>query len=197
MDKRLQNAQTIIFDIGKVLIDFNIEYIAKQMLPIRLFRYIKEPFFTDQWLKLDAGTVTSSESSKLICNKFNLQGDEKLFQNIMDNFCKECQPLPLASTIKELKKQGKKVYLLTNYGDNSFTVSRKHFPFLQEVDGEVVSARVKVCKPEKEIYTILLNKYNIDPSTAVYIDDNFDNIKAGRALNIDSIWYPLEYNDLT
>jgi HAD superfamily hydrolase (TIGR01509 family) len=197
MDKRLEKAQTVIFDVGKVLIDFNIEYIAKQMLPIRLYKYIKEPFFNEQWLKLDAGEITSKESAKLICNKYNLKDDEYLFENIMDNFCEVCAPLPLSSTIKELRKLGKKIYLLTNYADKAFSCSKKHYTFLQEVDGEIVSARVKKCKPEKEIYKILLDKYNIDPSTAIYIDDNFDNIETSRSLNIDSIWYPIEYNDLS
>ena len=195
MDKRLERAQTVIFDIGRVLIDFHMDDVAKQMLPVRLHKYVKEPFFIEQWFKLDAGTITSAESSKLICNKYNLKGDEELFQNMMDNFCEVCPPLPLSSTIKDLKAAGKKVYLLTNYGDKAFANSKKYYKFLQEVDGEIVSARVKVCKPEKEIFKILLDKYNIDPSTAVYIDDKLDNIKTGRQLNIDSIWYPLEYND--
>jgi len=195
MDRRLLKAENVIFDIGRVLIEFKMEYVAKQMLPMRLFKYVKEPFFLDQWLQLDAGTTTSTESSKLICATYNLQGDEALFKNLMDNFCEVCSPLPLSSTITELQKAGKKVYLLTNYGEEAFKASKKYYPFLQAANGEVVSAVEKVCKPDEEIYKILLDRYNIDPSTAVYIDDKLENIKAARKLNIDSIWYPLEYND--
>jgi len=193
MDERLKQAQTVIFDIGSVLVDFDIEKIAQQMLPKRLVKYIHEPFFIEQWLKLDDGSVTSVDSARLVCEKFNLNGDEELFQNVMDNFCEVCPPLPLASSIPELKAAGKKVYLLTNYGDVSFARSKNHYSFLQEVDGEVVSARVKTVKPEDEIYKILLDRYDIDPTTAVYLDDRLENIQAGRKFNLESIWYPSEY----
>lgn len=193
MDKRILKAETIIFDIGMVLIDFNIDYIATKMLPKRLIKYTKEQLFKNLWQQLDEGTITSKQSATILCKEFNIQGNEKQFQNIMDNFCEFCPPLPLASKIRELKALNKKIYLLTNYGDVSFKNSKKHYDFLKLVDGEVVSSVVKAVKPDKDIYQILLNKYNINPSTSVYIDDRLENIITGRKFNIDSIWYPKEY----
>lgn len=195
MDERLLKADTIIFDIGRVLIDFHIEDVASHLLPKRLQGYVKDPFFIEQWLELDAGTTDTTRSSNLVCNKFNLDGDESLFKNIMENFCTVCKPLPLSNEIRELRGLGKRVYLLTNYGEESFNASNKQYKFLQDVDGEVVSAIEKVCKPDKKIYEILINRYDIDKTKAVYIDDKLENIQSARQLGIESILYPDEYNE--
>ena len=89
---------------------------------------------------------------------------------------------------KNLKKTGQyKMYALTNWSAEKWDIALELFPFFNEFDGTVVSGLVKTRKPFPEIYKILLNKFNIEPENAIFIDDNNDNILAAKALKINGI----------
>jgi FMN phosphatase YigB (HAD superfamily) len=196
MDQRILDAETVIFDIGNVLMTFDIDYIAKRIIPERLIKLIHTPYFTKLWLQIDDGIGSIENNAKLLCQYFELdKEDETHFINLMLNFWEFCPPLPPSNCIKQLKSMGKKVYLLTNYGDKAFDNSKKNIPFLREVDGEVVSGKEKVSKPNKAIYNILLDRYNINKDTCIYLDDRLENIESARELGIKSIWYPKELNN--
>ncbi|MBK5202025.1 MAG: HAD-IA family hydrolase [Spirochaetaceae bacterium] len=195
MDQRILDAETVIFDIGNVLMTFNINHIAKNIIPQHLIKYIHTPYFTKLWLNIDDGIGSVEGNAQLLCEYFNLDKEEEInFINLMLNFWEFCPPLPPSNCINQLKALGKKVYLLTNYGDEAFDISKKNISFLQEVDGEVVSGKEKVSKPSPEIYNILLERFNIDKSTCIYLDDRLENINGARDLGIQSILYPNELN---
>jgi 2-haloacid dehalogenase len=56
-------------------------------------------------------------------------------------------------------------------------------------DGRVVSGEEKTRKPFPEFYKILLQRYQVKPNEAVFIDDNLRNVKAATELGIKSIFY--------
>ena len=47
----------------------------------------------------------------------------------------------------------------------------------------------KTRKPYLDIYQILLERYNVEPTTAVFIDDSLLNIEAARSLGIHGIHF--------
>jgi len=53
----------------------------------------------------------------------------------------------------------------------------------------VVSGEEKTRKPFPEFYQRLLNRYNVNPAQALFIDDNFRNVKAAETLGITSIHF--------
>ena len=44
-------------------------------------------------------------------------------------------------------------------------------------------------KPFREIYELIVSRYNIEPSTAVYIDDNARNLTAPADMGIHTIHF--------
>ncbi|RYY59649.1 MAG: HAD family phosphatase, partial [Chitinophagaceae bacterium] len=44
-------------------------------------------------------------------------------------------------------------------------------------------------KPFPEFYQRLLDRYNVKPEDAVFIDDNFRNVEAARKMGIESIHF--------
>lgn len=91
----------------------------------------------------------------------------------------------------ELKKQGYKVIVCTNFDDETFAIiEQKLAKFFALVDGIVVSGRVGLLKPEPAIYTYLLNTYSIDPSKAFFIDDQLVNVEGARSVGITSVVCP-------
>jgi putative hydrolase of the HAD superfamily len=79
------------------------------------------------------------------------------------------------------------VYLLSNYGRTNFAHAKEQFKFIPLVDGGVISYEVKYIKPEPEIYQILMDKYNINPEEAVFLDDNQANLEAAKVFGFHTI----------
>jgi 2-haloacid dehalogenase len=68
-------------------------------------------------------------------------------------------------------------------------VVRARYPFFGWFHGIVVSGEERLIKPDRQIYTRLLERYQIDPARAVFIDDNALNVEAAAALGLHGIHF--------
>ena len=92
--------------------------------------------------------------------------------------------------LEKIKEKSEvKLYALTNWSAETFPVALKRFPFLQWFDGRLVSGEERMRKPYKEIYELLLNRFDILADTAVYIDDNERNLKPPREMGLHTILF--------
>jgi 2-haloacid dehalogenase len=91
--------------------------------------------------------------------------------------------------LRELKEAGHPLYGLTNWSHETFPFARERFDFLTLFDGIVVSGEEGMIKPDPKLYQTLLERYDIDPSRAVFIDDNKANVDAAEALGIHGIHF--------
>jgi haloacid dehalogenase superfamily, subfamily IA, variant 3 with third motif having DD or ED len=100
---------------------------------------------------------------------------------------------PIHETVdlfRRLKDSGKfKMYALTNWQANLFDIALVRYNFLHWFDGRVVSGEEKTRKPFPEFYQRLLHRYQVNPATALFIDDNLRNVKAAENLNITSVHF--------
>ena len=189
MDKRLLEAGTVIFDVGKVLLTFEPERVAS-LLPGEHRQALKEAMFgpVHRWSEFDLGRKPNEQIAEEIAAAAGVPGGAKMVLEALYRFPETMEPLPLYACIAPLKEMGKKLYALTNYAEPSFTFTKEAFPALKELDGEAVSSREKVCKPDKRFYRLLLDRYGIDPAGALYIDDAEANIRAGAELGL-RVWH--------
>lgn len=95
--------------------------------------------------------------------------------------------------VRMLKKQGYKLYILSNWDAPSFNLFQERFPelFMHEgqklFDGIMISGKMKMLKPNKEIFEACLKKFNIKKSDAIFIDDTIENIRSAENCGIRSI----------
>ncbi|MBP6892530.1 HAD family phosphatase [Candidatus Babeliales bacterium] len=98
---------------------------------------------------------------------------------------------PIDSMIRmaqAFKSAGYALYVLSNWDENSFNIVRANHPEIFNLfDGILVSGQEKMAKPNPEFFQKLLQKYNINPETTIFIDDEPNNIETARALGITSI----------
>lgn len=98
---------------------------------------------------------------------------------------------PIDSMIRmaqALKKAGYKLFALSNWDEQSFALVKNNHPeIFQLFDGIVISGQEKIAKPNQEFFKLLLQKYNINPTTAIFIDDEASNITTAQSLGITSI----------
>ncbi len=87
--------------------------------------------------------------------------------------------------ICELKANGHKPYILSNWDAHSFAILQEQNPFFFELfDGIVLSAHARAIKPDPAIYHHILNKYHLNSADCFFIDDQEVNIEAAAKLGI-------------
>ncbi len=181
--------QTIIFDLGGVLIDWNPEYLYRKLFTNEPeMRHFLENICTPDWNEEQDGGRTIQDATNYLLAKHPEHAE-----NIRAFYGRWPEMLggTIAGTVaifKELKETGKyKFYALTNWSAETFPVAQQQYDFLGWFDGIVVSGTEKDRKPFASFYQTLLNRYNVQPEEAIFIDDNLRNVRAAEALGITSI----------
>lgn len=182
--------KNVIFDIGNVLVDFRWRMLMEDLkLPMETQAAFEQTVFGSRWWgELDHGVYEEAE----ILEHFREDNKEHLdeFNLVWDNRDKLVEPYVYAvHWIERLKASGLKVYLLSNYPKDVFSlhVACGRFPFLDMVDGRVVSGFVKMVKPDADIYEYLLSEYGLNADECVFVDDREENVETARALGMKGI----------
>jgi 2-haloacid dehalogenase len=185
---------TIIFDLGGVLIDWNPLYVFddKYFETPEKKQFFFENICTSDWNEeQDAGRSIVDATMGLI------EKWPEWEQPIRDFYGRWTEMLkaPIPETVeifRQLKASGKyKIYALTNWQSGLFDIALVRYNFLHWFDGRVVSGDEKTRKPFPEFYQRLLDRYNVKAEEALFIDDNFRNVEAAERLGIKSIHFTL------
>ncbi len=184
--------KNIVFDIGMVLADFRWEAYMRDDLGfpeevIKLFadRLIKSELWNDFDLGVkETGVITDEMKAKV--SEYPREA-ELFFERIEDIVAVYPYSRPW---VQELKGRGFKVFLLSNYPRDVYSIhEKKHFDFAPYVDGKVVSGFERVSKPDPQIYRILFERYGLKPSECVFLDDRKVNIDAAVMLGMKGILF--------
>jgi HAD superfamily hydrolase (TIGR01509 family) len=97
--------------------------------------------------------------------------------------------------IKKLKKEGKKLYYLTNSSQITME-ARANTDIFDYFDGGVSSHETETRKPDLGIYTLLVQKFNLDTSNTIFVDDRESNLEPAREIGMWGVHYNPELTDL-
>ena len=185
------NINNIIFDLGGVLIDWNPDYMYKKIIQDENQRkWFLENICTSDWNEAQDGGRSIEEANELLIQSF-----PEYKELILAYYTRWEEMLngPIVGTVdifRSLKSQNKHgIYALTNWSAETFPRALELFDFLHWFDGRVVSGAEKTRKPFKEIYDIIINRFDLIPTETLFIDDNLRNIQAAQALGIVSIHF--------
>ncbi len=179
----------VIFDIGMVLIDFYFEDFVRSRLDESAADAVIEAMWkSGDWNELDRGALSDEEVlKKFILHRPEYEKEIRLiFAHLGE--CPKLREyaLPL---VERLKAQGHKVFYLSNYFTYLMHTAPWVLAFIPMMDGGVFSCCEKVTKPDERIYRILCERYSLDPTQCVFIDDTQKNIAAAEALGMRGILY--------
>jgi 2-haloacid dehalogenase len=182
---------TIIFDLGNVLIDWNPEYVFDPMFEDKQRKkYFFENVCTMDWNEMqDAGRPIKEATEELLAKhpewKEYIEAYYGRWTEMLGGAIEETVDI-----FRQLKEKDQyKFYALTNWSAELFPYALNKFDFLHWFDGRVVSGEEMMRKPHPEFYQVLLERYNVTPHTALFIDDNYRNIQAAEKLGINSIHF--------
>ena len=168
--------KNIVFDLGGVVVARDPRKVSAEFQEFFSFIYqIPMPHF---WEEYDRGTSSLEEVKNYIC-EHNDCSRELCDEYIATAIDLQEEIVPTKSLIEQLKMAGYRLYVLSNMSPEFIDFIRR-LPVYANFDGEVVSCEENVVKPEPEIFRLLLNRYSLDASECLFIDDRIDNIEASE-----------------
>ncbi|MBR4830542.1 MAG: HAD family phosphatase [Bacilli bacterium] len=180
--------KAVIFDIGNVIFNFDIDnVIIKYTDNEEERKFIKEEIYrSPEWTGMgliDIGYISLDEAASQIKDRTNHTHDD-----LVDNFLSDYVSYGfidrrVIDLMYKLRDNGYKVYILSNISKEIFDGFNIR-DVLSNIDGYVLSYEYHQIKPYKSIYEILINKYNINPEEAIFIDDKKENLDTANKLGI-------------
>jgi HAD superfamily hydrolase (TIGR01509 family) len=178
----VMNSPAIVFDLGKVLVDFDYTPATQKIAarstqpPVDLHSHVGGSPLLVQY---ETGLITRREFFEEVRRATGFHGDLKEFG---DFFADIFTPIPTMIELHtELRRRGIPTYIFSNTNDLAIEHIRRNFPFFQNFDGYIFSYEVKAMKPAAKIYEALEAMTGRRGADILYIDDRPENIAVGAA----------------
>ena len=186
-----KSIDAIIFDLGGVLIDWNPRYMYRTIFKTEEeTEWFLENVTTSEWNEnQDAGYPIHKATEDLIAQHPEWEPEIKAYYGRWLEMLGDAihETVEIFRQLKE--NDNYKLYALTNWSGELFPHARERFEFLKWFEGIVVSGDEKMRKPSAEFYKVLLDRYHLDPSTTIFIDDSLRNVKGAEAVGITGIHF--------
>lgn len=190
----MNKIQTIIFDLGGVLIDLDP---TRGLQKFYDFGYPADEKPIDPYqqhgtfLKLEKGEVTPAEYFQSVNDKLPRPVSEETIKDALYSFMLDIPEYKL-DMLRELRAEGHQVFMLSNTNEilfdwmstNKFTV--QGLTVDDYFDHLYLSYRMGVAKPGTEIFNMLVEDSGITPSETLFIDDGEANIETARSLGFET-----------
>lgn len=179
--------RNIIFDLGQVLFEFTPKnYLCQNFSSEKVEILMKEIFKEREWKALDRGICSVEEAIEGIATRGRVSREdaETVLKNRKSVIIPIFENIQLLETVKE---NGYRIFILSNFHKDLFDDFYKDIPQLHLTDGKVISSYINLLKPEGEIYSHILKKYQLTPDETLFIDDTKHNIEAAKKFGIRGI----------
>jgi 2-haloacid dehalogenase len=179
---------TIVFDLGGVLVDWNPRYLLRKVMPGREaeMETILADVLNHDWnLERDTGDSWPDAIARLkleyprwadIFDVYDERWAETLGGSHEDS----------VAILRELRDADVPLLALSNWSAEKFHHAEERFEWLSWFDGVVVSGRVGMIKPDRDIFDYLLATYDRRAEDILFIDDHAPNVVAARSFGIRS-----------
>ncbi len=174
---------SLVFDLGKVLVDWPWEECAAEMgISEEAVAAIRDRVvLTPLWREFDRSRKEDDEIIRDVLAQ--IPEYEAEFRKILPVMHECCEPFWYTeSWLRALKRKGYKLYYLSNWGrtGHDAAVARGAMDFTKLMDGGIWSYEYQEVKPEPQIYQRLIRKYHLNPGRTIFIDDNKENVDAAK-----------------
>ncbi|MDA0196214.1 MAG: HAD family phosphatase [Bacteroidetes bacterium] len=182
---------TIVFDLGAVLIDWNPRYLYRKIFKEEKdMEWFLANVCSHEWNnELDAGLDMVKETRDLALQFPQFEAEIEAYYQRWEEMLGS-QIDGTVEILKTIRDSGDyRLLALTNWSHQTFPITRQKFDFLSWFEGIVVSGDESLKKPDSEIYRVLINRYDILPSASVFIDDSKPNIDTAIRLGFSAVHF--------
>ncbi|HYG33239.1 MAG TPA: HAD family phosphatase [Clostridia bacterium] len=174
--------KVVVFDLGKVLVDFDYGILARKIAARCKMALEELAFFITHEPLLyhyETGLVTTEQFYKQICAATGYCGDLEEFGLLFGDIFTPIEPM--IGLNKTLRQRGVRTYIFSNTNELAVRFIRRAFPFFNEFEDYILSYEQGAMKPDARIYDAVEKRTGRRGADILYIDDRPENIAVGAA----------------
>ncbi len=180
-----------LFDIGKVLLDFDFESSLSKLLPADH----PDPATSLEKLlekkdEFETGRIAVSDYTTWAIEILGTDATPDEFHTAWQNIF--TPNLPMWETVRKLATEGHRLILFSNTNAIHCPWVFEAYPEFSLFHGSILSFEVDSIKPHPEIYQHAIDKHSIVPENTLYIDDLPANIATGDDFGFRTHQYNLD-----
>jgi 2-haloacid dehalogenase len=181
----------IVFDLGGVLIDWDPRHLYRQLFDgdeAAMERFLAEVCNSEWNVRQDAGRPFAEAVAELV----QRHPEQRALIEAYHLRWPEMVAGPIDGSVEilaELRESGHELHALTNWSAETFALTRPRFAFLAWFESILVSAEVRLIKPDPRIFRLLLERIGREAKACIYIDDSPKNVAAADVLGFDAIHF--------
>lgn len=180
-----------LFDIGKVLLDFDFESSLSKLLP----QNHADPAATLAKLlhrkdEFEAGRIPLGDYTAWAIETLGTTATTEQFHDAWRNIF--TPNLPMWENARKLHADGHRLILFSNTNAIHCPWVFEAYPDFSLFHGSILSFEAGSIKPHPEIYQHAIDKYSLIPENTLYIDDLPANIATGNLFGFRTHKYDLE-----
>lgn len=174
---------TIVFDLGNVLVHWNPRHLFKRIFGAdeAAMEYFLSEVCNGEWNEQQDGGRPWEDGIAAAIKQHPAY--EPHIRAYFDRW-EEMIPGAIDETVEilaQLRALNIRLLALTNWSHETFPIAQRRFPFLTWFEGIVVSGHERLVKPDPAIFQLLIDRYQLRPESTVFIDDSIRNVEASVA----------------
>jgi putative hydrolase of the HAD superfamily len=177
--------EAILFDLGKVLVDFDMDAGVRNMLascslPREKF---EEILWNKPWIRAyESGHISTEEFHGYLCRNASLAMELPQFCHTWSSIF--FPGLLVSERLLAALKQRYRLVLVSNTNAVHAEYIRKNYSVFDYFDHHVLSFEVGSLKPDLEIFQHAIRAAKLPPGALFFTDDREENILAARSLGM-------------
>lgn len=186
----MSTIKNLIFDFGKVLVDYDFDLFFKQHIPDdqkrNLFYHLLNNENVQQIVDRELEPFDDLVGH-MIEQHPEFKQELSIFRDRYTEIVTNEVP-DMSQLLDQLKSEGFALYGLTNWCSKvHLTIAQ--FPIFRKLDGWVISSEEHLIKPEPEIYLLLCQRFNLLPEECLFTDDRPENIQGAQSVGMKAILF--------
>ena len=181
----MSDVDAIVFDLGGVLIDWNPRYLYRSLFDndVEMEAFLGSVCTMEWHYQHDLGRPMTETLPELVAQW--PEHTAKIMAWAREDEMISGAITPAVEILEELL-HGRPIrcFALTNWPQESFTRLRDRFSFLALFEGIVVPGAEGIAKPDPAIFRLLLERYELDVASTLFIDDTPANVEVARAIGM-------------
>jgi 2-haloacid dehalogenase len=181
----------VIFDVGRVLVDWEIRFLYERLIPEgeALDAFLRDVVTPEWHFQHDMGRPFAETSVELTEQYPHHAELIQLFGPRFNDTNSSAMP-GMPELLAELDSAGVPLFAITNFSGEFFPPFRVKYPdMFDRFRDIVVSGDEKMMKPDPAIYRLALDRFGLKAEEAVFVDDNADNVAGAAELGIHAILF--------
>lgn len=179
-----------LFDLGKVLLDFDFEPSLKTLLPAGHAGYASAlSELMEKKDDFEAGLISAHDYTDWAIATLGTSATHEQFHQAWRNIFTPNPPMWEA--VRKLRADGHRLIIFSNTNAIHCPWVFEAYPEFSLFHGSILSFETNSIKPQPQIYQHAIDKYSLIPETTLYIDDLPANIATGNQFGFRTHQYDL------